>query len=117
MSRANLISKNTDERTRILPKTNIMEMASLLQRCHLVIGGDTGPIHLAASLGTPVIGLYSPTDEYRNGPYGNKHITIVTDVGCRPCYKRKCNIERCMDRITIQNVVNAVERIVGNIER
>ncbi|HSY51327.1 MAG TPA: glycosyltransferase family 9 protein [Thermoanaerobaculia bacterium] len=54
----------------VAPATNFRELASLLRRARLVIGGDTGPLHLAAALGTPVIGLYGPTNPARNGPYG-----------------------------------------------
>ena len=54
----------------IAPPTNFRELAFLLKNARLVIGGDTGPLHLAAALGTPVIGLYGPTDPRRNGPYG-----------------------------------------------
>ena len=52
------------------PPTNLRELARLLRNAQLVIGGDTGPLHLAAALGTPVIGLYGPTNPARNGPYG-----------------------------------------------
>jgi lipopolysaccharide heptosyltransferase I len=54
----------------VAPATNFRELAFLLRNARLVIGGDTGPLHLAAALGTPVIGLYAPTDPARNGPYG-----------------------------------------------
>jgi lipopolysaccharide heptosyltransferase I len=54
----------------VAPATNFRELAFLLGRARLVIGGDTGPLHLAAALGTPVIGLYGPTDPARNGPHG-----------------------------------------------
>ena len=53
----------------LAPATNFRELAHLLRNASLVIGGDTGPLHLAAALGTPVIGLYGPTDPQRNGPY------------------------------------------------
>ena len=55
---------------RMAPPTNLRELARLLRNAQLVIGGDTGPLHLAAALGTPVIGLYGPTNPARNGPYG-----------------------------------------------
>ena len=55
---------------RLAPPTNLRELARLLRDAQLVIGGDTGPLHLAAALGTPVIGLYGPTNPARNGPYG-----------------------------------------------
>jgi len=55
---------------RMAPPTNLRELARLLRDARLVIGGDTGPLHLAAALGTPVVGLYGPTNPARNGPYG-----------------------------------------------
>jgi heptosyltransferase I len=54
----------------VAPATNFRELAALLGKARLVIGADTGPLHLAAALGTPVIGLYGPTNPARNGPYG-----------------------------------------------
>ena len=54
----------------LAPPTNLRELAELLRTAKLVIGGDTGPLHLADALGTPVIGLYGPTSSRRNGPYG-----------------------------------------------
>jgi heptosyltransferase-1 len=54
----------------VAPATNFRELAFVLKQARLVIGADTGPLHLAAALGTPLIGLYAPTDPARNGPYG-----------------------------------------------
>jgi lipopolysaccharide heptosyltransferase I len=54
----------------VAPATNFRELAFVLKHAKLVIGADTGPLHLAAALGTPLIGLYGPTDPARNGPYG-----------------------------------------------
>lgn len=54
----------------VAPKTSLRELAFLLQQAAVVVGGDTGPLHLAAALGTRVVGLYGPTDPRRNGPYG-----------------------------------------------
>jgi lipopolysaccharide heptosyltransferase I len=54
----------------VAPQTTLRELAFLLKNAKLVIGGDTGPLHLAAALGTPVVGIYGPTNPLRNGPYG-----------------------------------------------
>jgi heptosyltransferase-1 len=54
----------------LAPPTDLRELASLLRRCALMISGDTGPLHLAAALGTPCLGLFGPTRAERNGPYG-----------------------------------------------
>jgi lipopolysaccharide heptosyltransferase I len=62
----------------VAPATNFRELAYLLGRARLVIGADTGPLHLAAALGTPVIGLYGPTNPARNGPYGQLDRVVET---------------------------------------
>jgi lipopolysaccharide heptosyltransferase I len=54
----------------LAPPTDLGELAALLKRCHLMIASDTGPLHLAAALGTPCLGLFGPTRAERNGPYG-----------------------------------------------
>lgn len=65
----------------LAPPTNFRELAQLLRTARLVIGGDTGPLHLAAALGTPVIGLYGPTDPRRNGPYGQLENVVRSPDG------------------------------------
>jgi heptosyltransferase I len=60
----------TAARTLLAPPTDLDELGALFRRCSLVVAGDTGPLHLAAALGTPAIGLYGPTRAERNGPYG-----------------------------------------------
>jgi heptosyltransferase-1 len=62
----------------VAPATNFRELAFVLKNAKLVIGADTGPLHLAAALGTPLIGLYGPTDPARNGPYGQLDRVVAT---------------------------------------
>jgi heptosyltransferase I len=62
----------------LAPPTTLRELAFLLRRCRLMISGDTGPLHLAAALGTAVVGLYGPTDPARNGPYGQLDRCVST---------------------------------------
>jgi lipopolysaccharide heptosyltransferase I len=63
------------------PATTIIEMIALFRRAMLVVGGDTGPVHVAAVLGVPTIGLYGPTSARRNGPYGSRVATIQSPTG------------------------------------
>ena len=65
------------------PRTNLRELATILKLAEVVIAGDTGPLHLAAALGTRVIGLYGPTNPRRNGPYGQLENVISTWDGSR----------------------------------
>ncbi len=65
------------------PATSLRELASLLRGASVVVGADTGPLHLAAALGTPVVGLYGPTDPRRNGPYGQASNVISTHQSTR----------------------------------
>jgi lipopolysaccharide heptosyltransferase I len=63
------------------PPTTIPEMVALFRRATLVVGGDTGPIHVAAVLGVPTVGLYGPTSARRNGPYGPRAAAIQSPTG------------------------------------
>jgi heptosyltransferase-1 len=62
----------------LAPPTNLRELARVLRDASIVIGGDTGPLHLAAALGTRVVGLYGPTNPKRNGPYGQIQNCVET---------------------------------------
>ncbi len=70
------------------PPLELTELAALLAKARLVIGGDTGPLHLAAALGAPTLSLYGPTLASRNGPPG--HPTLQSPLGCAGCVKRRC---------------------------
>ena len=86
----------------------------------LVISVDSGPMHIAAALGRPVLAVFGPTDPGRTGPYGPMHrILLASDCPCRPCYKRTC--ERgdlaCLRHITPDLVLrNAMEMLALNLE-
>jgi ADP-heptose:LPS heptosyltransferase len=67
----------------LAPRTNLRELATILRHADVVIGGDTGPLHLAAALGTRVVGLYGPTNPRRNGPFGQLDSVVSTWDGSR----------------------------------
>ena len=91
----------------------LTQLAEIIRRCDLYIGNDTAPMHLAAFVGTPIIALFGPTDPIENAPYGGgKAIVIQKDVSCNPCRNRKCRNLLCMDAITGEEVLEAVERIL-----
>ena len=74
----------------LIGKTTLMQLGALIESCDLYLTCDSGPMHIAAAVGTPTIALFGPTSPIRHGPYGENHKIIEKPVECRPCYKRKC---------------------------
>jgi 3-deoxy-D-manno-octulosonic-acid transferase/heptosyltransferase-1 len=92
-------------------QTSLPELACLYQQARIVISTDSGPMHLAAAVGTPVIALFGPTDPARTGPYGFGHTIIKTELPCSPCFLKKCPTKKCMEDIIPALVFAAVEKI------
>ena len=94
-------------------KTSILQLGALLERCEVCLTCDSGPMHIAAAVGTPTVALFGPTDPVRHRPYSNGHEVVEKSVSCRPCYKRTCQRQDtphlCMKEISIGEVVNALE--------
>jgi heptosyltransferase I len=85
-------------------------LMSLLGRTKFVVSADTGPLHLASALGTPVVGLFGPTDPSRNGPYSPQDIWIRNPRGCETTYRRGKAYASSMLSITVEQVFDAVLR-------
>lgn len=71
-------------------KTNLKQLAYVMREAKAVVGGDTGPVHLAAGMGTPTVMFMGPTDANRNGPYGQLENAVEVPRECRYCWKRAC---------------------------
>jgi len=97
----------------LVGKTSILQLGALLERCEVCLTCDSGPMHIAAAVGTPTVALFGPTDPVRHRPYSNGHEVVEKSVSCRPCYKRTCQRQDtphlCMKEISIGEVVNALE--------
>jgi len=92
-------------------KTNLLQLAALLERCQLLVANDTGTMHVATAVGTPVVALFGSTDPSATGPWGDGHVVIRKDVPCSPCLKRICPTDhRCLELITVDEVEEAVDR-------
>lgn len=98
------------ERCRVLAgELGVPEMAALLSRSDLYVGSETGMMHVASSVGTPVVALFGPGDPRRFGPVGQGHTVLYHRFECSPCPQRRCDREgRCMDAITLDEVTRAV---------
>lgn len=97
-------------------KTDLKELAVLLRRCAVMMGNDSGPTHLAAAVGRPVVAVYGPTDTRLLRPYGDQHITIVAPVPCRPCRRRSraehCAHLSCLTEVHPAQVCAAMDRLL-----
>jgi heptosyltransferase-1 len=91
----------------------LRHLAALCRRARVVVSTDTGPMHLAAAVGTPVVALFGPTAPNRTGPHGERHTIVRAPVPCSPCFKRRCAstvVEEfgCMKRVEVDQVLDAV---------
>jgi heptosyltransferase-1 len=93
------------------PRTSITDLLALIRDAALMISGDTGPTHVAAALGTPIVGIYGPTRPSRNGPWAEGDITISRDAVCHCHHLRRCTQARmCLLDIEPAEVLDAIER-------
>ncbi|MBI2095484.1 MAG: lipopolysaccharide heptosyltransferase II [Candidatus Omnitrophica bacterium] len=92
--------------TSLCGRTSLGELALLLRRAKFLLSNDSGPIHLAASQGTPVLGLYGPTSARLTGPVSDGTVRVFQkDVGCAvPCYFRSCDARVCMEWLSPEEV-------------
>jgi ADP-heptose:LPS heptosyltransferase len=90
--------------------TTLLEYVELARRARLVVAADTGPLHIACAVGTPVVGLYGPTDPARNGPFASADVVVRQAPPCAPCHKRSCAThDGVMKTVGVEEVLAAVE--------
>jgi len=103
----------------LVGRTGLQELAAVLARAALHVGNDNGPMHMAAALGVPVIGLFGPSDPAVWGPWGDGHRTFYKGLDCRACFHPDCfrGEQNCMKLITLDEVWAAVhERLQAWVE-
>lgn len=99
---------------RLAPPTTIADMVAVAGAARLMVSGDTGPLHLAAAVGTPVVALFGPTRTERNGPWAGQDISLSRTAACECLYERRCRRARpCIEEIDVDDVLAAVTRRLG----
>jgi len=91
---------------------DILETGALLKNCRLLITNDSGPMHLAAAVGTPTVAIFGPTDAERYGPRGANHRIIWRREPCNPCKSPECGRDSCIGEIEPETVVQAVRSLI-----
>jgi lipopolysaccharide heptosyltransferase II len=92
-----------------LDMTSIMQLACLIKRCNVYITSDSAPLHIAYAMKTPVVALFGPTDPRRHALFSTKQIIVKKDIDCSPCYKGRCRKHSCMEKISAEEVFEAVK--------
>jgi len=96
----------------LAPPTSLTELASLCRRAALFVGSDTGPLHIAAAVGTPCVGLFGPMPAERNGPYGPQHVAIQKCRFAGASRQRRNAPAALMEAITVEDVCAACDEIL-----
>jgi heptosyltransferase III len=103
----------------IAGRSDVRMLAALLKRSTLFVGNDTGAMHIAAAVGTPVVGLFGPSNPLEWGPRGGRAETIYKGLDCRICFHPTClrGEDNCMKLITVEEVMAAAVRQMEHTQR
>lgn len=95
----------------IAGRTGIMQLSAAIARCSLFVTNDTGPMHVADAVGTPMVAIFGPTDWIVTPPFGQSHTIVRHDISCSPCLKRTCPLGHhdCMKHVEVAQVLRACE--------
>lgn len=111
---AEAIHDASEGRALVWPRGSLMELVALLKLSRLVIGADTGPIHIAAAVDTPTVSLFRVTDALRNGPEGRRHVRLQAPLDCSPCLRKQCERDtECSRSISVDTVYQEITSLLN----
>lgn len=100
--------------TNLAGRTSLREAIGIIEKAQLAVGPDTGLMHIAAAVRTPVVSLWGATNPQRTGPYGFADLVIQGQAPCVPCNRRQCSIGRvCMKSITTDQIALTIAKAIG----
>ena len=108
---ANAVVQASSDAAILGPRTTVVDLFALAASARLMVSGDTGPLHIAAAAGTPVVAIFGPTRPERNGPWAASDITVSRTAQCGCLYQRRCRTGgQCVNTIAVEEVADAVSR-------
>ncbi|MDR3579218.1 MAG: lipopolysaccharide heptosyltransferase I [Oryzomonas sp.] len=108
------IVRDAGDSVRLLPWLSIRELIPIIKRVSLVVGGDSGPLYLAAAVGTPTVSYYRATRASKYAPLGKQHRAIQADIDCAGCRRKLCDRDaECRRRIFVHSLFEAVSDLIG----
>lgn len=98
-------------------RTTLRQLASIIKKCSLFVSSDGGPMHIAAAMEVPVVGIFGPTDWVSHAPYGKMCRVVKSDMACAPCHKAhgegvKCINQECLKSISIDSIMQAISSLI-----
>jgi heptosyltransferase-1 len=115
-SLAEAVQASSGGAARVAPSTSLGDLVAVLSDAALLVSGDTGPLHIGAAVGVPIVGLYGPTDPARNGPWAQDDECVSRFDACECHHRRKCHARQwCLEDIPVDEVMRAVDRRLGRL--
>ena len=110
-----LVRASRSEVINLAGKLSIMELGALIRRCNLFLSNDTGPIHMAAIIGTPLVAIFGPGDIAHYDPrnISQRVVVLYEKADCAPCDKIECETMKCLKKIHPEDVIEAALGLVG----
>jgi heptosyltransferase-2 len=111
-----IVCKENKQVINLAGKCNVKELVAILKGAEIVVGNDSGSVHISAALGVPTVSLFGSTSPFWTGPRGKSSKIIKSKIECSPCFKKECpkyNYAKCFDDITIKSVYKAVCEVMG----
>jgi heptosyltransferase-1 len=100
----------------LAPPTGVRDLLELSRAAALMVSGDTGPLHIAAAAGTPIVAVFGPTDPRRNGPFAPEDLMISRYEGCSCHYRRRCRSATwCLADVSVTEVTAAIQQRLSRI--
>ncbi|MFH1630538.1 MAG: glycosyltransferase family 9 protein [Pseudomonadota bacterium] len=97
----------------LIGKTSIGTFSAILKRARLFIGADSSGMHISGAVGTPTVTIFGPSSPVSWVPKGKQHLVVQKDLSCVPCRQKGCQdseISRCIEELTVEEVISTVER-------
>ncbi len=114
-SDAEFIKRNLGDDCCLAPKSNLLQMAALISKCNIVIANDSGPMHIAAALEVPTLGIFGPTNPRGHSPYSlNSDYVIKENLICIICNKLICPFKHeCMTELDVNIIVSKIKVLLN----
>jgi len=108
---AGAVVEQSNGAARVAPPTRVADLVALSRAASLMVSGDTGPLHIAAAVGTPTVSLFGPTDPQRNGPWNPDDVAVSRYGVCGCHYERRCRkAEWCLESVDVAEVTAAIQQ-------